>query len=357
MDAKSFDFSFLYQHGRLMFSTAMGIVATGATFVQNLSTLFGQQNLASKIKVERARATETLDFLAKFSGDDKERNALRQALEKDLADTLRRIKTLTGQLSDWRENPNHDLGLWQSFLLFFSPESGRVCMTQILAWLCMVTLPFCVLAGSSHRSEAWADLVVLASYGALVFRAWALAERKWFYGYKHQSSVWRNMLVLKRPANHSMMTAQVFLWVCVYCAIAAVEDFIFDFKNSEIQSTPAAGKITPTEVILMMLVPLLGAFACRWLAAAELKRSLALPATRLRLTISARAWIISAGVAGFVVAYLGLQVVHEVQHRIFLLGEWAIIMFAIIRQSILKLQFGPRSTDSEASVKMRSMAA
>jgi len=355
MDAKVFDFSFFYQHSRLVVSTAMGVVATTATFVQNLSSLFGQQYLASKIKAEKARATETLDFLAKFGGDDKERDALRQALEKDLSATLRKIKTLTGHMYERREDPNHDLGLWQRFLLFFSPDSGRICVAQILAWLCMAILPFCVLAGSVNRSEAWAELIVLTGYGALVFRAWALAERKWFYGYQPQSSIWRTIFVLKRPANHSMLAAQIFLWVYMYCTIAAVEGFIFDFKNGEIRD----GKITPIEVILTMLVPLLGAFVCRWLAAAELRRSLAQPATRLRLTASASAWITSACVAGFVVpAYLvGLHVLNEAQHRIFFLGQWAIIMFAIGRLALLKLQFGAHARDSETSAKMRSMAA
>lgn len=281
-----------------------GTAATAAAFGRDLSSLFGShRSLFSQIKDEQEQLQNIDKLLRELKGDEGDGVTARQALEADRGVTLGRLRRLTEEFSRQREDPNYDLSFGQRMFVLFRPESQRAEIVHWGAWAFLAVGLIAIFSGillsrqltstqpadqgaSIHNTsgqtknqpqpsqlpednakadpdEYIADFALLGCVGFLLFRGWALSERRSVHGYDSNDSVVRRLFVLKRPANFPMFAAQGCFWSCVYWVIEGTEDFVHDSLVSE--PTPAV------EVLLKSLTPLLVAAVCRQWANSELQ--------------------------------------------------------------------------------------
>jgi hypothetical protein len=257
-----------FHHPRLVTATAVGVIATGATVIQNITAIAGYQSLANRTKEEKERIEEDLELMAKLQvlNTPDAQTACRE-LEKDLKLSVERLVRLTKRNCEVRADPNHDLSLLQRLFIAFAPAGRRAAIVHALTYVFMAVLAILVLGGhylsKSFDPEHYADLVVLSGYCALAFRSWAISERRWRLGYNPATGFRRSLFILRAPVNRAMLVAQVCFWASLFCVAESIEDIVLDAANGK----HASGM----EPLLKLGAPLVAAALSRCWAYAEVK--------------------------------------------------------------------------------------
>lgn len=209
---------------------------TAATVIKNVSSFVQDQSLEKKLKAEQARAVEVIDLLKKLQDVGGEQcSSTRLQLETSLQLTLKKVSELTKEaLESQRHDSNYDLNLLQRMFLFFRPMGLREYLIHAFAYLFMFAGPFLLaqVVWLWHKhyiqdNDTVADLIVFVCYGALVFRAWALAERRWRNGYEPAPGLLRKLLLMIQPVNQRMRVAQISMWTCLFWLMESLEDVVF----------------------------------------------------------------------------------------------------------------------------------
>ncbi|HWX54566.1 MAG TPA: hypothetical protein VN176_08225 [Verrucomicrobiae bacterium] len=253
---------------KMLVATATGVVATAGTLFQNVSAILGYQSIFNRTQQEKEQIEETINLLAKLQDQTIEcAREARARLEEDLQSSLRRLIRLTEEACRLRADPNHDLPLVQRLFVLFPAVGLRDRIVHGLTYVFMAAVVIFVLAGPYFRNVFdpgyYADAIVVAGYGALAFRAWALGERRWRLGYKPESGILRAMFVLREPANKFMLAAQIGIWTCLFWVAESLEDTVLDLANNQ--------EMSATETFLKIMGPLAALALCRLWAVAELR--------------------------------------------------------------------------------------
>jgi hypothetical protein len=141
-----------------------------------------------------------------------------------------------------------------------------------------------VLAGQNSSNaedlrEFIADFMLLGCCGVLLFRAWALAERRLAHRYRRKSAILRFFLVLPGPYKASIRWAQACLWLSAFWMIESLMDCVQDAANwvSSYAQAKSGEILWSTEQNLWsmelgfkLLAPMLATLLCRRWIAAEL---------------------------------------------------------------------------------------
>jgi hypothetical protein len=355
---------------KLVISVITGAVAAAAAVRQDLDTLFaGRKSHLSQINDEEKRIEQINKSLQMLNTDGESYVAARQALENDRRVALERLKRLTAEFSRQREDPNYDLSFIQRLFLLFQPEKGRAEIVHLLAGAFMVlglTSIACGVWLGNHQlphdhheqiEELIADFAVLGCYGTLLFRAWALAERRWSHGYDSNSTLRKALVVLKGPASARVRWAQACFWVCLYWVIESAEDFIQDvFARNDLHVSAA---------LLKFLAPLVAALFCRNWVAAELKHTGTPLTSHWKLsTLFGRGWSALAmvtsvaGLAGSITILVCRPAFfNELEHQIALALQALISCMACSRQLDLSPHLAVSAAYESMPAKTKSAAA
>jgi hypothetical protein len=344
-----FDLSTIF-HPKIVVSAITGVVATGAAFRRDLATLIGGQSLISQIKEEEARVKEIDKSLQDLTGDGEDGVATRQVFENDRRVTFERLQRLTAEFSRRREDPNYDLSLIQRLLLSFRPESG---CAEVIRWLAYMFMALGLIAifiwvsflnrGAARDDigEYIADLALLGCFGFLVFRGWALAERRAIHKYDSGPSLLKDALILKRPQNAQVVGAQACFWISAFWMVEGLEDALQDMNTPQGEDPVKVG-------LIKFLVPLLAMILCRFWAAAESRRAEAssTPSSRL-FTLLRLHWsnlaiaLCVAGFAGFTTLVLRSHLPLEGMHKVALVMQCLILCIACGQLFILLARPAP----------------
>jgi hypothetical protein len=263
-------------------AVVFGVLASFATAIQNLSVILELQSLESLTKQEKNRIRENTELLATLqSQTTEETSAARKQLEEEISLSLVRLVRLTETSRQAREDPNHDLSLFQRLFILFAPRGRRATVIHVLAYTFMAMVTMLVLstaeAISSGRplSEGHADMVVFSGYCALAFRSWALAERRWLLGYDPTHGLRRSIFILRAPVNQAMLVAQICFWASNFWIAEGVEDIVLD----------AAKDIHPhiLESVLKVAAPIMAAVFSRKWALTEVNHYERIPFVRKKI--------------------------------------------------------------------------
>jgi hypothetical protein len=269
---------------KLVITVIAGLVAAAAALQRDLDALLGRHSTLNHMELEEERIKH-LDKLLEDLGGRENCEATQKALEDDRRLAYRRLETLTREYSRRRKDPNYDLTLIQRLGLLFRPEGKPADRKRLerIKWLvggfALIGLAafFCwsVLAGQNSSNaedlrEFIADFMLLGGCGVLLFRAWALAERRLAHRYRRKSTILRFLLVLPGPYQASVRWAQACLWLSGFWIIESLMDFGQDATKSMTSYAQAISgeSLWSTEQALKVLAPLAAALMCRrWLVA------------------------------------------------------------------------------------------
>ena len=244
-------------------AVAAGLGATIA-LIRSVSEFVGEQSPALKMKQETERAKEMMDLLAKLQAQQttEESTAACEQIRRGLDATLKKLGNLAVDASEVTRDPNSDLTFVQRLFIMFRPVVVREYIIHALAYTAAAGGALLLLFHNQLQSKfphGFADLMVLICYALVVFRLWALAERRWRCGHEPAPDVLRDALAARKPLNWQMRTAQISIWFCLFWLVEGIEDVITDLINGK-----AAGFV-PAAMALMATV------LCRAWAGAEFK--------------------------------------------------------------------------------------
>ena len=309
------DLSTIFTHAKVVASGMIGAVATAAALRHDLTTLISGKSLKSQIKEEETRLGEIDEELRR---DPKSIALTCEVLEKDRRVTEERLRRLTSEFTRRREDPNYDLSFVQRLFLTFRPDSGRA---EVIHWFSRIFVVLGVVsvavwihvANQNLRyaddiGEYIADSILVTCCGALTFRAWALAERRWINEYYPKPGLFGTLFVMRRPASTQMLAAQICFCVCAFWVVESLEDFVADLAN---------GELSPTEQSIKFFVPLVAAILCRFWAAAELKVARKPPCAWRRSAIFFRRGWRSVTMIMYIVLLAGASVIVDFKPGLF----------------------------------------
>lgn len=268
---------------RVICSAVAGGLGTVATVIKNVSSFVEAQSLDKKLKDEEARAMETFELLKKLDGNEGEQcRAIRSHLEITLEASISRWNELSREASETRKrNPNHDLSLLQRLFLLFRPVGELEYSIHALAYLFMFAGPLLIAVmvflfehGYVHDNDTVADVIVLVCYGALVFRGWALAERRWRREHGPTAGLLGKVFLLIKPVNAQMRLAQISVWCCLFWVVESMEDVIFHAVQTRLHHG-----FVPQELFSFLLA-VVGTLLCRTWIAEEWKQGHSRPDRR-----------------------------------------------------------------------------
>jgi hypothetical protein len=247
-------------------STIAVALGTAIALIRSVAEFVGEQSPALKMKEHTTRATEMMDFVAKLQTQQSEESAAaRRQMERGLEVTLRKLEVLAMGASEATRDPNSDLTFVQRLFIMFRPVGVREYIIHTLAYLGAAGGALLIVFQKELQSRlphGFADLIILVCYVLVACRAWALAERRWRYGYEPAPDVLRDFFVVKKAVNHRMVAAQLSMWFCLFWLAEGLEDLIVEICQ------PSTGILGPAISVMMYLI---GAALCRTWASAELR--------------------------------------------------------------------------------------
>lgn len=360
----------IFENLKSFFASGLGVVSAVIAILTSIVTLLerftklkeliGYRSLTDKIHEEEACIAKAIEFIKglEFQNTEESR-AMHATLQISLNLRFERLAALTDRDSKLRQDPNYDLNIAQRLLLLFEPDGRTALILHSLAYICMIAIPISLFYKSQmqhqHADVTYvADTLIVACYGALVFRAWALAARRWSYAYDAKPGVWANVLVLRKPRSKWMLMAQVSFWVSIFWVIESLEDLCLDIFNHTLPST--------AEGLLKSLVPLAAAVLCRLWADAELKCSVIGSnlgqrlAALLRLRWTTFAMLACIGVsAGATFLVLRMHLLDEPVHQMALVLQSLILCVAC--SQLLVLLSRPVTLDGEEPLPQKTESA
>ncbi|HET6840189.1 MAG TPA: hypothetical protein VFK06_00625 [Candidatus Angelobacter sp.] len=311
-------------------TVVLGVLASFATAIQNLSIILEFQSLESRTKQEKDLIRENTELLATLqSQTPEETSAARKQLEEEISLSLGRLVRLTEASCKAREDPNHDLSLFQRLFILFAPRGQRATVIHVLAYtfVAMLTMlvALLVVSHTDSLSEGYADLIVFSGYCALAFRSWALSERRWRFGYNPTDGLRRSLFILRAPVNQAMLLAQICFWASNFWIVEGIEDIVQDALEGK---RLFALEPVLLESILKLAAPLLAAVLCRKWAFAEVKQPKRIPSLRMRKPV----WNSNARPSWLLVlvclAELGVSIANLFVNSVFsgeALHQWALV--------------------------------
>ena len=265
---------------RVIASAIMGSAGTAYTAIEAVKGFLQGRTSVSKIKEQRAHATEVINFLERLrrgaqgqpipSSEAVEETCRHLERERDWA--LKRCGDLMSREAKLRQDPNHDLRLFERLFVLFRPEGLRQRVTQAFTHLLMAGGPILIVyLAYNHdpKSDTFADTIALLCYLMLVLRAWALAERQWSLSPTYDPpGMIRDIFVFRRPLNVRMRVAQISMWCCLFWVIEGLEDLTFHIFIPHSDDDLAKDSLS-------FLLSVMATCACRAWAAAEQKSATA----------------------------------------------------------------------------------
>lgn len=333
----------LVPYAKFITSGVVGALGTAVTVQRNLSEIRGGYSTPARTQANK-KVAELVDMLAKVPPGELF-SAWRKELELQLAQSLAELNALRAKESRWAQWANHDLTLLQRLFVLFPPRDPRVWIVHGLAYAFIAAVPLVVLmlvlTGVSDAGSV-GDVMVMVFFGALAFRAWALAERKWAAESLQRAdassqviqtgaSPLQALLVLRKSRGWKMLLAQICMWTCLFCAVESLEDILLAVVNASKASAPAEPTGTPTRYrpqdssdaaketrndgrngLLLLLTSLLGAAICRAWAAAEwrhgsppARHAFAKAIFPLPRLATLKAWLLAASYVAAILVLIG----------------------------------------------------
>jgi len=264
----------IWSHAHVIASAIVTAIGTFATLRQNIRALTDRRTLRAQEQEEHAHLGKLLDLLRKLDYPQSEQyRAIRIQLDSDIKSSYARLRVLAEKEADLERDPNYQLTFWQRLFILFPPAGRRATWIHALTYTFIFGLPLVVLLWTSFKPltpATYADLLVLALFGGLAFRGWAMAERRWAAGLAPRPWAATTIFLSGQPISKWMLAAQVSVCCCLLCALESLEDIFFNVARKN--SAPHPG---PT---LLFVAFLLGAGICRaWVAAERNHRSSLLP--------------------------------------------------------------------------------
>jgi hypothetical protein len=304
-------------------SAVVGALGAAVTVQRNLSEISEGHSKSARMLANK-KVAELLDMLAKVPAPGDSFSACRKELELQIAQSLRELDALRAKESKRAEGPNHDLTLLQRLFVLFPPRDPRSWIIHALAYLFIAGGPLAifmlVLFGIGDAGTI-GDVMVMVVFGALAFRAWALAERKWAIesvkradglGQEIQVElgVLQALFVLRKSRGWRMLVAQICMWTCLFCAVESLEDIFLAALDAS-KAAAKAGRGDAVAGLLLLLTSLLGAGICRAWAAAEWRHGSPLPQPAFTKAIfpvpkrgTLKAWLLAASYVAAVAVFI-----------------------------------------------------
>jgi len=201
---------------------------------QTCLELLQSRTLVIKRNKELSRANELANLLVQFSNEripEKERGGFQKHVQLCLQECLENLEKLGLKLASIRDDPNSRLKVQQKLFLAFPPQGWRAWVVHLLAYGSAFLFAWNLFesglaSGGGNFSLqafklAWGKPDTYVTFAALLFlvllfRAWALAERRHFFGYRKPSGPLARWFVMRVPESWRMLAAQVmFLLGCL----------------------------------------------------------------------------------------------------------------------------------------------
>jgi len=218
---------------------SMIVAAAGAsaTLASNWNSLTESRTLRAQIKSKTERVEELVDLLNKLP--EKPQFVLsREKVAREIDCTLSELNLLTEKDLRKQETAKGELTFSQRTFILFPPAGSSAWIIHFFAYLFMFGGPTAILLaalfGGKDRSSIVSDLVILVVFGALAFRGWALASRRWNVSgpagadSPAEETLACKLFVMRRPRHARMLVAQIFLWISVFCVLESLEDLILE---------------------------------------------------------------------------------------------------------------------------------
>jgi hypothetical protein len=295
----------LAPYAKFITSVVVGALGTAVTVQRNLREIRESHSTPARTLANK-KVAELIDMLTKVPPGEPF-SAWRKELELQVSQSLKELDALRAKESELAKEANRDLTLLQRLFVLFPPRDPSIWIVHALAYafmtagsvIVLMLVLFCVV-DDVHIG----DVMVVVVFGALAFRAWALAERKWATEslkradgsdpvIPPESSPLQALLVLRKSRSWKMLVAQICMWTCLFCAVESLEDIFvaaLDASKAATQgkqpgalanaSTPGRqmpdvsdatkkARADAENGLLLFLTSLLGAVICRAWAAGE----------------------------------------------------------------------------------------
>jgi hypothetical protein len=227
----------------------------------SLFEVAGKRSLLARVDAETTRAKEVNDLLAGLKGNNASER-LRSQLQREQESIALRLRTLNLRVARHQRDPNYELTFWRNLFLWFPQDTDLAAKLRAFAYICPVAgVTAIMLVGflatwmsREDRLHVCTDVALLAIFGTIAVRAWALFTRKWAHPYRPSP-----IAALNQPVNWQMFVAQFCLWSCLFSAIESLEDVVGNIGDAKIS-------------LARFLLSLWGTTACLAWAKAEYRR-------------------------------------------------------------------------------------
>ena len=216
-----------------LFTTIVSVVGGLGSVIAVARTsadLLENRSLLSRRNSELEQAGKLTDLLNKFANDRlcrEHQDSLAQAAQICLQECLANVEKLNARLAAIRLDPNSGLKLYEKLFLAFRPLDWRGWVLHLLAYASIAGCGWYVFhlgvgdAGEFSRQtflSAWLrsfTYLVLAFFLAVVllFRAWALEERRRCLGYHKVVGPLEQALLMRFPETWRMLLGQIMFFL------------------------------------------------------------------------------------------------------------------------------------------------
>ena len=217
-----------------VFTTIVSVVGGVGSVIAVAKTsadLLENRSLLAKRNSELEQAGKLTDLLNKFSNERlcrEHQDSLAQAAQICLQECLANVEKLNARLVAIRLDPNSSLRVYEKLFLAFRPADWRGWVLHLLAYASVVgsgwyifhsgvaqdtgTFSRETFLSAWQRSFAYLMLAFFLSV-VLLFRAWALEERRRALGFHKVASPLERRLLMRFPENWRMLLGQIMFFL------------------------------------------------------------------------------------------------------------------------------------------------